>query len=161
MPASSQPPSAPSPADPVSVPALSPLPESARRVTIRDVAARAGVSTGTASKALNGQGKLRAETRGRVAAAARELGFAANVLARVRRDALEAKGTTWSAEEEAQFTAPIREQYDRQGHPYYATARLWDDGIIDPADTRRVLALGLSASLNAPIPATRFGIFRM
>jgi 3-methylcrotonyl-CoA carboxylase beta subunit len=86
---------------------------------------------------------------------------AANVLARVRRDALEAKGTTWSAEEEAQFTAPIREQYDRQGHPYYATARLWDDGIIDPADTRRVLALGLSASLNAPIPATRFGIFRM
>ena len=86
---------------------------------------------------------------------------AANVLARVRRDALEAKGSTWSAEEEAQFTAPIREQYDRQGHPYYATARLWDDGIIDPADTRRVLALGLSASLNAPIPATRFGIFRM
>ena len=86
---------------------------------------------------------------------------AANVLARVRRDALEAKGTAWSAAEEAQFTAPIREQYDRQGHPYYATARLWDDGIIDPADTRRVLALGLSASLNAPIPATRFGIFRM
>jgi len=86
---------------------------------------------------------------------------AANVLARVRRDALEAKGATWSAEEEAQFMAPIREQYDRQGHPYYATARLWDDGIIDPADTRRVLALGLSASLNAPIPATRFGIFRM
>jgi 3-methylcrotonyl-CoA carboxylase beta subunit len=86
---------------------------------------------------------------------------AANVLARVRRDALEAKGSSWSAEEEAQFTAPIREQYDRQGHPYYATARLWDDGIIDPADTRRVLALGLSASLNAPIPATRFGIFRM
>jgi 3-methylcrotonyl-CoA carboxylase beta subunit len=86
---------------------------------------------------------------------------AANVLARVRRDTLEAKGATWSAEEEAQFTAPIREQYERQGHPYYATARLWDDGIIDPADTRRVLALGLSASLNAPIPATRFGIFRM
>ena len=86
---------------------------------------------------------------------------AANVLARVRRDALEARGTAWSTEEEAQFTAPIREQYDRQGHPYYATARLWDDGIIDPADTRRVLALGLSASLNAPIPATRFGIFRM
>jgi 3-methylcrotonyl-CoA carboxylase beta subunit len=86
---------------------------------------------------------------------------AANVLARVRRDALEAKGATWSAEEEAQFTAPIRAQYDRQGHPYYATARLWDDGIIDPADTRRVLALGLSASLNAPIAATRFGIFRM
>ena len=86
---------------------------------------------------------------------------AANVLARVRRDALEAKGTSWSAEEEASFTAPIREQYERQGHPYYATARLWDDGIIDPADTRRVLALGLSAALNAPIPETRFGIFRM
>jgi len=86
---------------------------------------------------------------------------AANVLARVRRDALEAKGGTWSTAEEAAFTAPIREQYDRQGHPYYATARLWDDGIIDPADTRRVLALGLSATLNAPIPPTRFGIFRM
>ncbi len=86
---------------------------------------------------------------------------AANVLARVRRDALEAKGGTWSAEEEAAFTAPIRAQYDRQGHPYYATARLWDDGVIDPADTRRVLGLGLSAALNAPIPATRFGVFRM
>jgi 3-methylcrotonyl-CoA carboxylase beta subunit len=86
---------------------------------------------------------------------------AANVLARVRRDALEAKGNTWSVEEEAEFTAPIRAQYDRQGHPYYATARLWDDGVIDPADTRRVLALGLSATLNAPIATTRFGIFRM
>jgi 3-methylcrotonyl-CoA carboxylase beta subunit len=86
---------------------------------------------------------------------------AANVLARVRRDALEAKGKTWSAEEEAEFTAPIRAQYDRQGHPYYATARLWDDGVIDPADTRRVLGLGLAATLNAPIPPTRFGIFRM
>jgi 3-methylcrotonyl-CoA carboxylase beta subunit len=86
---------------------------------------------------------------------------AANVLARVRRDALEAKGQSWSAEEEAAFTAPIRAQYDRQGHPYYATARLWDDGVIDPVDTRRVLALGLSASLNAPIAPTRFGIFRM
>ena len=86
---------------------------------------------------------------------------AANVLARVRRDALEAKGDTWSAEEEAAFTAPIRAQYDTQGHPYYATARLWDDGIIDPTDTRRVLALGLAATLNAPIPPTRFGIFRM
>jgi len=86
---------------------------------------------------------------------------AANVLARVRRDSLEAKGTAWSAEEEAAFTAPIRAQYDRQGHPYYASARLWDDGVIDPADTRRVLGLGLSATLNAPIPATRFGIFRM
>ncbi len=86
---------------------------------------------------------------------------AANVLARVRRDALEAKGQNWSAEEESAFTAPIRAQYDRQGHPYYATARLWDDGVIDPADTRRVLGLGLAASLNAPIPPTRFGIFRM
>ena len=86
---------------------------------------------------------------------------AANVLARVRRDALEAKGHSWSAEEEAAFTAPIRAQYDRQGHPYYATARLWDDGVIDPVETRRVLALGLSASLNAPIAPTRFGIFRM
>jgi 3-methylcrotonyl-CoA carboxylase beta subunit len=86
---------------------------------------------------------------------------AANVLARVRRDALEAKGHSWSTEEEAAFTAPIRAQYDRQGHPYYATARLWDDGVIDPVDTRRVLGLALAASLNAPIPATRFGIFRM
>ena len=86
---------------------------------------------------------------------------AANVLARVRRDAIEAKGGIWSVEDQAAFTAPIRAQYDSQGHPYYATARLWDDGVIDPADTRRVLGLGLSAALNAPIPATRFGIFRM
>jgi 3-methylcrotonyl-CoA carboxylase beta subunit len=86
---------------------------------------------------------------------------AANVLARVRRDAMEAQGRNWSSEEEAAFTAPIRSQYERQGHPYYATARLWDDGVIDPADTRRVLALGLAATRNAPIPATRFGIFRM
>ncbi len=67
----------------------------------------------------------------------------------------------WPAEDEAAFKAPIREQYERQGHPYYASARLWDDGVIDPADTRRVLALGLSAALNAPIPETRFGLFRM
>jgi 3-methylcrotonyl-CoA carboxylase beta subunit len=86
---------------------------------------------------------------------------AANVLARVRRDALEAKGHPWSTEEEAAFTAPIRAQYDRQGHPYYATARLWDDGVIDPVDTRRVLALALAAAYNAPIPETRFGVFRM
>ncbi|MBB3809410.1 carboxyl transferase domain-containing protein [Pseudochelatococcus contaminans] len=86
---------------------------------------------------------------------------AASVLATVRRDGIEARGSTWSAEEEAAFRAPIREQYEHQGHPYYATARLWDDGIIDPADTRRVLALGLSASLNAPIPEPRFGVFRM
>ncbi|MEX8509382.1 MAG: carboxyl transferase domain-containing protein [Leptothrix ochracea] len=86
---------------------------------------------------------------------------AASVLATVRRDGLEAKGSPWSSEEEAAFKAPILEQYERQGHPYYASARLWDDGVIDPADTRRVLGLGLSASLNAPIPTTRFGIFRM
>ncbi|EGF92183.1 carboxyl transferase domain protein [Asticcacaulis biprosthecium C19] len=86
---------------------------------------------------------------------------AANVLATVRRDGIEAKGGTWSAEDEAAFKAPIRDTYDSQGHPYYASARLWDDGVIDPADTRRVLGLGLSAALNAPITPTRFGIFRM
>ncbi|MBV9736206.1 MAG: methylcrotonoyl-CoA carboxylase [Acidisphaera sp.] len=86
---------------------------------------------------------------------------AASVLAQVRRDAMEARGQPWSAEAEEAFKAPIRAQYEAQGHPYYATARLWDDGVIDPADTRRVLALGLSASLNAPIPPTRFGLFRM
>ncbi|MGQ0711888.1 MAG: carboxyl transferase domain-containing protein [Rhodoferax sp.] len=86
---------------------------------------------------------------------------AASVLATVRRDGIEAKGGQWSAEEEEAFRAPIRRQYEEQGHPYYATARLWDDGIIDPADTRRVLALGLSAALNAPIPDVKFGVFRM
>ncbi|HYF60058.1 MAG TPA: carboxyl transferase domain-containing protein [Burkholderiaceae bacterium] len=86
---------------------------------------------------------------------------AASVLATVRRDGIEAKGGTWSAEDEAAFKAPLLAQYEHQGHPYYASARLWDDGVIDPADTRRVLALGLSASLNAPIPETRFGVFRM
>jgi 3-methylcrotonyl-CoA carboxylase beta subunit len=86
---------------------------------------------------------------------------AASVLATVRRDGLEAKGGSWSMEEEEAFKAPIRRQYEEQGHPYYATARLWDDGIIDPADTRRVLALGLSAALNAPVPDTKFGVFRM
>ncbi len=86
---------------------------------------------------------------------------AASVLATVKRDGIEAKGGAWSLEEEEAFKAPIRDQYEVQGHPYFATARLWDDGIIDPADTRRVLALGLSASLNAPIPETRFGLFRM
>ena len=86
---------------------------------------------------------------------------AAGVLATVKRDGIEGKGGSWSAEEEAQFKAPIRSQYEAQGHPYYATARLWDDGVIDPADTRRVLALGLSASQNAPIPETKFGLFRM
>jgi 3-methylcrotonyl-CoA carboxylase beta subunit len=86
---------------------------------------------------------------------------AASVLATVKRDGIEAKGGQWSADEEAAFKAPIKAQYEVQGHPYYATARLWDDGIIDPADTRRVLALGLSASLNAPIAETQFGLFRM
>ena len=86
---------------------------------------------------------------------------AASVLATVRRDGIEERGGTWSKEEEEAFRAPIRSQYESQGHPYFATARLWDDGIIDPADTRRVLALGLSATLNAPIPDTQFGVFRM
>jgi 3-methylcrotonyl-CoA carboxylase beta subunit len=86
---------------------------------------------------------------------------AANVLATVRRDAIEAKGGTWSADDEAAFKAPIREQYETQGNPYYATARLWDDGIIDPADTRRCLALGLALATRHPIPETRFGVFRM
>ncbi len=86
---------------------------------------------------------------------------AASVMATVRRDGIEARGDRWSAEEEQAFRQPIRDQYEHQGHPYYASARLWDDGVIDPADTRRVLALGLSAALNAPIEETRFGIFRM
>jgi len=86
---------------------------------------------------------------------------AASVLATVRRDGIEAKGGRWSAEEEAAFKQPLLDQFAHQSHPYYASARLWDDGVIDPADTRRVLALGLSAALNAPIPETRFGVFRM
>jgi 3-methylcrotonyl-CoA carboxylase beta subunit len=86
---------------------------------------------------------------------------AASVLATVRRDGLESAGKTWSKEEEDAFKSPIRDQYERQGHPYYASARLWDDGVIDPADTRRVLGLAISASLNAPIEKQRFGVFRM
>jgi 3-methylcrotonyl-CoA carboxylase beta subunit len=86
---------------------------------------------------------------------------AANVLARVRRDALEAEGKSWSVEDEEEFKAPIRNQYEEQGNPYYATARLWDDGIVDPVETRRVLALGLAVAQNAPIEPTRFGVFRM
>ncbi|MFG1398939.1 carboxyl transferase domain-containing protein [Roseixanthobacter pseudopolyaromaticivorans] len=86
---------------------------------------------------------------------------AANVLAQVKRDGIEGKGGTWPAEEEAAFKAPIQAQYDRQGHPYYSSARIWDDGVIDPADTRMVLALALSAALNAPDRETRFGVFRM
>jgi 3-methylcrotonyl-CoA carboxylase beta subunit len=83
------------------------------------------------------------------------------VLATVRRDGIEAAGKHWSGAEEEAFKAPIREQYELQGNPYYASARLWDDGVIDPADTRRVLGLALSASLNAPIERQRFGVFRM
>ncbi|MCZ6592166.1 MAG: methylcrotonoyl-CoA carboxylase, partial [Alphaproteobacteria bacterium] len=86
---------------------------------------------------------------------------AANVLSQVRRDGLEARGESWSEEEEAEFKQSIQEQYEVEGHPYFASARLWDDGIIDPADTRRVLALGISAALNAPIEPTKFGVFRM
>ncbi|MBW8824101.1 MAG: methylcrotonoyl-CoA carboxylase, partial [Xanthomonadales bacterium] len=86
---------------------------------------------------------------------------AASVLATVRRDGIEAKGGQWSVEDEDAFKTPIRQQYEDQGNPYYATARLWDDGIIDPADTRRVLGLALAASLNAPIEPARFGVFRM
>jgi len=86
---------------------------------------------------------------------------AASVLASVRRDGLEASGKTWSGEEEEAFKQPIRAQYEHQGHPYYASARLWDDGVIDPMDTRRTLGLALSAALNAPIERGRFGVFRM
>src|ERR1700736_1639976 len=86
---------------------------------------------------------------------------AASVLDTVRRDNIETKGETWSAEEEETFKQPIRDNYEREGNPYYATARLWDDGIITPQETRRVLALALSAALNAPIEDTRFGVFRM
>ncbi len=86
---------------------------------------------------------------------------AAGVLAQVKRDAFEKNGKTWSTEEEQAFKAPILEQYATQGSAYYATARLWDDGVIDPLDTRKVLALGLSAALNAPIEKTTFGVFRM
>ena len=86
---------------------------------------------------------------------------AASVLATVKRDGLEAAGQEWSAADEEAYKAPIRDQYERQGHPYYASARLWDDGIIDPVDTRRVLGMALSASFNAPIEKDRFGVFRM
>jgi 3-methylcrotonyl-CoA carboxylase beta subunit len=82
-------------------------------------------------------------------------------LATLRRDNLQSQGQPWSTEEEETFKTPIREKYEREGHPYYASARLWDDGIIDPVDTRQVLALGIAASLHAPIPDTRFGLFRM
>jgi 3-methylcrotonyl-CoA carboxylase beta subunit len=86
---------------------------------------------------------------------------AASVLATVKRDGMEARGQSWSAAEEEAFKAPIRAKYEDEGSPYFATARLWDDGVIDPADTRRVVALSLAASLHAPIERTRFGVFRM
>ncbi len=86
---------------------------------------------------------------------------AASVLATVRRDGIEARGESWSADDEDKFKAPIRARYEEEGNPYFATARLWDDGIIAPSDTRRVLGLALSVCLNASIPATRFGVFRM
>jgi 3-methylcrotonyl-CoA carboxylase beta subunit len=79
----------------------------------------------------------------------------------VKRDAMEARGESWSAEEENAFKEPIRQQYEQQGHPSFASARLWDDGVIDPADTRMVLGLGISAALNAPVEKTAFGVFRM
>ena len=86
---------------------------------------------------------------------------AASVLATVRRDNIEAEGKSWSAEEEAEFKAPIRARYEEEGSPYHATARLWDDGIILPSETRTVLSLALSACLNAPVEDTKFGVFRM
>ncbi|WP_394694407.1 carboxyl transferase domain-containing protein [Hyphobacterium sp.] len=86
---------------------------------------------------------------------------AASVLATVKRDGMEARGEDWSSEEEDSFKQPIRDLYEKEGSPYFSTARLWDDGIIAPADTRRVLALSLSAAMNAPFPDTRFGVFRM
>ena len=86
---------------------------------------------------------------------------ASNVLATIRRDGIEARNETWTEEEENNFKAPILEQYEKEGHPYFASARLWDDGIIDPSETRRVLGLSISATLNSPIESTRFGIFRM
>lgn len=86
---------------------------------------------------------------------------AANVLAQVNRDKYQKQGKNWSLEEEELFKSQMRSQYETQGNPYYASARLWDDGVIAPEDTRKILGLGLSAALNAPIEATRFGVFRM
>jgi 3-methylcrotonyl-CoA carboxylase beta subunit len=86
---------------------------------------------------------------------------ASSVLATVRRDGIEARGEDWSAEDEEAFKAPIRDQYEAQGSPYFSTARLWDDGVIDPAETRRVLGMGLAATSHAPIPAPSYGVFRM
>jgi 3-methylcrotonyl-CoA carboxylase beta subunit len=86
---------------------------------------------------------------------------AASVLATVRRDQIEARGEQWPAGAEEEFRRPVRDQYERQGNPYYSTARIWDDGVIDPADTRRVLGLALSAAANAPLEPISYGVFRM
>lgn len=86
---------------------------------------------------------------------------AASVLSTLKRDQIEQRGETWSAEQEDQFKQPFRDQFEKQGHPYYASARLWDDGVIDPIQTRHVLGLSLAAALNAPIQPTKFGVFRM
>jgi 3-methylcrotonyl-CoA carboxylase beta subunit len=86
---------------------------------------------------------------------------AAGVLTTVKRDQLQREGKAFPAEEEAAIRQPILDKYETEGSPYYSTARLWDDGVLDPAETRTVLALGLSAAYNAPIPAARYGVFRM
>lgn len=86
---------------------------------------------------------------------------AASVLATVKRDQLESSGQQWTAEQEEAFKSPVRDKLSSESHPYYASARVWDDGVIDPADTRRVLGLAISVSLNNPIEATQFGVFRM
>lgn len=86
---------------------------------------------------------------------------AAGVLAQVKREQIEKSGKSWSEEDETTFKKPIVDSYEKQGHPYYASARLWDDGVIDPAQTRDVLGLAISASLNKPIEETKFGLFRM
>ena len=86
---------------------------------------------------------------------------AASVLTTVKRDQLAREGKPFPPEEEAAIRQPILDKYEHEGSPYYSTARIWDDGILDPADTRRSLALGLSASFNAPIPNPKFGVFRM
>ena len=86
---------------------------------------------------------------------------ASAVLSTVRREQIEAAGRSWSTEEEAEFKAPLREQYEAQGNPYYATARLWDDGVIDPVDTRELVGLALAAAANAPLEPVRYGMFRM
>jgi 3-methylcrotonyl-CoA carboxylase beta subunit len=86
---------------------------------------------------------------------------AASVLTEVRRDNTQGQGKAWTDDDETAFKNSIRDQYETQGHPFYASARLWDDGVIDPVDTRQVVALGISAALNAPVEPTRYGVFRM